>query len=67
MSELIFLCLGVFLGVCGAFSRVEESQFNQALEFCKGNGGLELYLAKPVGNAEITCVNGARFTLQEEK
>jgi hypothetical protein len=64
MSELIFLLLGIAIGVISAFSCVTENQWNQGQEMCKLNGGLQKFVAKPFENPKVTCVNGAYFTLK---
>jgi len=64
MSELTFLFLGIFFGVISAFSYVTENEWNQGQEMCKLNGGMQKFVAKPFENPEVTCVNGAYFTLK---
>jgi len=67
MSELIFFGLGIFLGVISAFSLVEESDWKQGQDKCSVNGGLKSFRVSPADNPKVTCVNGAYFTLKEEK
>lgn len=65
MSELIFLALGIFLGVMSAYTYVTESQWVQGQEVCKNNGGLNSFRASPFEDRKVSCVNGDRFTLKE--
>jgi hypothetical protein len=66
MSEVIFLVLGIWVGVGWAFSNVTEYQFAKAQELCKANGGIEGYRSPSVGYSTITCKNGARFTVNRK-
>lgn len=67
MSEFIFaMFFGIVLGFVGAFSYVSEDQWNKAQELCKPNGGLGSYVSNPIGPPDITCKNGAEFTLKSD-
>ena len=66
MSEIISWIGGILLGVACAFSYVTETQWNKAQELCKPNGGLSSYVSNPIGPPDITCKNGAEFTIKGE-
>jgi hypothetical protein len=66
MSEVIFWLLGLWLGVVWAFSTVTEDQFAKAQEMCKTNGGMIKYVSNSVGYPDVTCKNGAKFTIKDE-
>ena len=66
MSEVIFWVVGLWLGVSLAFSTVTEDQFAKAQEMCKANGGMSKYVSKSVGYPDVTCKNGAKFTIEDE-
>lgn len=65
MSELIFLFLGMTIGVISAFSYVTESEWDQGQEVCKMNGGMQKFRTSPFESPKVTCVNGAYFILKE--
>lgn len=67
MPEFLMLGLGLFLGVIWSFSHVTENQWSQANNLCDSNGGLTRYVSNTVGEPQITCKNGAKFTLKEIK
>ena len=65
MSEFLFWCLGIFVGLTWAFSYVSEDQFSKGLGFCQVNGGLKSYSSHTIGNPTVVCINGARFTIKD--
>ena len=66
MSEIISWIGGILLGVACAFSYVTETQWNKAQELCKPNNGLSSYVSNLIGPPDITCKNGAEFTLKSD-
>lgn len=67
MSELIAYASGVFIALVCAFSTVTETQWTEANNLCSPNGGLTRYVSDTLGSPRITCKNGAKFTLGENK
>ena len=67
MSEVLFMCLGVFLGVTWAFSQVTEAEFAKGLELCQANAGMKTYTASPFVNPKVRCNNGAYFVVKESE
>ena len=66
MSELVFLVLGIMLGISLTVVSVDPPTWVKAQGMCEANGGVEEYQANLLGNPNVTCVNGARFTLREK-
>ena len=66
--EFVFgYALGAIMIVGTAFTTIHKEDLEAGLNKCQNNGGLERYISNLVGNPEVFCKDGARFTIKDKE
>lgn len=66
--EFVFgYTLGALMAIMVAFSTIYEKDLEAGLNKCQNNGGLERYISNLVGDPEVFCKDGARFTIKDKE
>ena len=65
--EFVFgYALGALVVFMVAFNTLHKEDLEAGLNKCENNGGLERYLSNLVGDPEVYCKDGARFTIKDK-
>lgn len=68
MMEFVFgYSIGALMVITVAFNSLHKEDLEAGLNKCQNNGGLERYISNLVGNPEVFCKDGARFTIKDKE